>query len=52
MVMRDIFGIATAIIVLAGVSVAIVNGGDTAKVISSIATGFNSVVRTATLGGK
>lgn len=47
--MRDIIGVATAIVVLAGVSVAIANGGNTAKVIEAFGNSFGGVIKAATL---
>lgn len=49
---QETFGILTAIVVLAALSVAIVNGGNTAKVIGAAGGSFNSALRTATRGGK
>lgn len=46
---RDIIGVATAIIVLAGITVAIKNGTDTANIIGKVGDSFSSVVRAATL---
>lgn len=44
-----LFGIAAAFIGLATFSVAIINGGQTAKVIGAITNGFANVTRAATL---
>lgn len=49
---QETFGILTAIVVLAAFSVAIINGGNTAKVVGSFGSAFNSSLRTATRGGK
>lgn len=49
---REIIGLLTGIIVLAGLSVAIVNGGNTAAVLSSAAGGFATVIGAATLNQK
>lgn len=51
MAMRDIMGIAVAVIVLAGISVAIVNGEQTASIIGHIGDSFSTVVKAATLQG-
>jgi hypothetical protein len=48
----EIIGLAGAIVVLAGVSVAIVNGGNTAKVITASGKAFTDSLRVATRGGK
>lgn len=50
--MSEIIGLGGAIVILAGVSVAIVNGGNTAKVIGAAGKAFNDALRTATRGGK
>lgn len=47
----EIFSVATAVLVLAGVSVAIVRGDQTAKVLTATANGFANVIRSATLQG-
>lgn len=49
MAMRDILGIATAFVVLAGISVAIVNGSQTANIIGKVGDSFSTVVKAATL---
>jgi len=46
---RELFSLATAIIVLAGVAVAITRGDQTAHVLDSAASGFGNVIRAATL---
>lgn len=46
--MTQLFGLAGAVVVLAGLTVVIVNGGNTAKVIGSTASGFADVIRAAT----
>lgn len=48
----EIIGLFASIVVLAGISVAIVNGGNTAKVIGAGGKAFNDALRTATRGGK
>lgn len=45
----EIIGLGAAVIVLAGISMAIVNGDKTAKVIGTGASGFASIIRAATL---
>jgi hypothetical protein len=44
-------GVVGAIVVLAGISIAIVNGGNTAKIIGAGTSGFADVLRAATLQG-
>lgn len=48
----EIIGLASSIVVLAGVSVAIVNGGNTAKVIGAAGKAFTDALTAATKGGK
>ena len=48
----ELFSLLGSIVLLAGISVAIVNGGKTASVITSAGNAFNKALRTATLGGK
>lgn len=45
----DAFGVLASVLVLAGFSVAIINGGKTASVIGASANGIAKVVRAATL---
>lgn len=47
--MRDIIGVATAIVVVAGISAAIVRGQETATIVGSIGTAFSNVIKAATL---
>lgn len=47
----DVFGIIGAFILLSAFSVAIVNGGKTAKVIGAAANGFAKITKAATLQG-
>lgn len=47
--MREIVSVAIAILVLAGISVAIINGGNTSLVIGSMTNGFSDMVKSATL---
>lgn len=51
MEVREIAGIAVALIVLAGVSVAVVNGGSSAQILGSGANGFANMIKAATLRG-
>lgn len=46
---RDIIGVATAIVVVAGISAAIVRGRETAGIIGAIGESFTNVIRAATL---
>lgn len=48
---KDVVGVLVAIIVLAGISVAVASGSNTASVLGSAANGFASVIRAATLKG-
>lgn len=48
----EIIGVFASIVVLAGVSVAIVNGGKTAQVIGSFGTAFSGAIKAATHPGK
>ena len=50
--MSEIIGLAASIVILAGVSVAIVNGDKTAKVIGASGKAFTDSLRVATRGGK
>ena len=51
MEVREIVGVFVGVLVLAGISVAIVNGGETAGILKAGADGFANVVRVATLRG-
>ncbi len=51
MAVREVVGIFVAVIVLAGLSVAVVNGGQTAGILTAGANGFSNVVKAATLRG-
>ena len=51
MAVRELFSLATAFVVLAGVAVAITRGDKTAQVLNSAAAGFGNVIRAATLQG-
>lgn len=48
----EIIGVMAAIVVLAGFSVAIVNGDKTAKVVGSMGNAFTGSIRAATLQGR
>jgi hypothetical protein len=45
---RDIIGVATAIVVVAGLAVVVARGGETAKVLSAAGHGFAEVINAAT----
>lgn len=49
MAVRELFSLATAIVILAGVAVAITRGDQTARVLDATASGFGNVIRAATL---
>jgi hypothetical protein len=51
MEVREIVGVFVGVLVLAGISVAIVNGGQTAAVIGAGTNGFANLVKAATLRG-
>lgn len=51
MVVKDIIGVAVAIVVLAGLSVAIINGGQTASVIKASGDSFAGLISAATHPG-
>ncbi len=48
---KDVIGIATAIVILAGIAVMVKNGSGTAQVLKASADGFASDIRAATGGG-
>lgn len=52
MTVNQIIGVAASIVVLAGISVAIVNGNKTAKIIGAVGDAFTSSIRAATAGGR
>jgi hypothetical protein len=52
LIVKDIVGIAAGIIVLAGLSVAILNGGQTASVIGATGKAFSDTITAATHPGK
>lgn len=52
MAVKEIIGLGVAVIVLAGIAVAILNGGNTSQVIKASTDGFANVVGTAARGGK
>jgi hypothetical protein len=49
MIGREVFGVATAILVVAALSVAIVNGGQTAQVLNAAGSSFSGLIKAATL---
>lgn len=49
MAVREAFSLLTAVVILAGVAVAITRGDQTAHVLDSAASGFGNVIRAATL---
>jgi hypothetical protein len=49
---REIIGLAMGFLVLAGISVAIVNGGNTAAVLAALSNGFANDISAATLQQK
>jgi hypothetical protein len=49
MAVREVFSLLTAIVVLAGIAVAITRGDQTAHVLDASANGFGNVIRAATL---
>ena len=51
MEVREIVGIFAGLLILAGLSVAIVNGGQTAAVVGAGTNGFANMVKAATLRG-
>ena len=51
MEIREIAGIAMGLLVLAGLSMAIVNGGRTASVVQAFTDGFASDIKAATFQG-
>lgn len=51
MVMRDVIGVFSGIVVLAGIAVALSKQSDTANVISAFGSSFGSVIKAATLQG-
>lgn len=49
MEVREVIGLGASIIFLAGLSVAIINGGQTAKILGAGFDGFSNMIRAATL---
>lgn len=49
MEVREVIGVFAAVIVLAGLSVAIVNGGRTAQILEAGGNSFAEIIRAATL---
>ena len=52
MAVKDLIGVATGIIILAGLSVAIINGGQTAQVINAAGNSFANLIGAATHPGR
>lgn len=52
MALREIVGIAMGVLVLAGLSVAITRGGNTAKILDAAGNSFAKVINAATLNGE
>ncbi len=48
MAVREIIGLAAGIVILAGITVAIKNGGQTANVLNAMGNSFANVIRAAT----
>jgi hypothetical protein len=48
---REIISLGAGLLVLAGLSIAIVNGGQTANILGTGAKGFAELIRAATLKG-
>jgi hypothetical protein len=46
---REIISLGAGLLILAGLSVAIINGGNTAKILGQGATGFQGLIKAATL---
>lgn len=51
MEVREIFGVLAGVLVLAGFSVAVINGGSTAGILGTSFNGFTNMVKAATLRG-
>lgn len=51
MEVREIVGVLVGIVVLAGLSVIVVNGGQSAQVLTAGANGFSNMIKAATLRG-
>jgi len=45
---RDLIGLATSIVILAGITYAIAYGSNTARILEAASTGFANVIRAAT----
>jgi hypothetical protein len=50
-VAKDVVGVLVAIVVLAGIAVAVASGSNTANVMTSAADGFSNVIKAATRRG-
>jgi hypothetical protein len=46
---REIISLGAGLLILAGLSVAIINGGNTANILGTGATGFANLIKAATL---
>lgn len=51
MEVREIVGLGAGLLILAGFSVAIINGGETAAVFQAGTSGFANMIKAATLRG-
>ena len=51
MVMREVFGLAAGVLILAGIAYAIYNGKETASIIGTAGSSFAGVVQAATMQG-
>jgi len=51
MEVREIVGLGVGFLVLAGITVAVINGGQTAAILGAGTNGFANMVRAATLRG-
>lgn len=49
MEVREVIGLGASIVFLAGLSVAIIYGGNTAKILSAGTNGFAAMIKSATL---
>jgi hypothetical protein len=49
---REIFGLGFGFLALAALSMAIVNGGETAAILTALSSGFSSTISAATMQSK
>jgi hypothetical protein len=49
MALADVLGVASAIVVLAGVSIVVVNGGSVASILGAAGDAFSNSIKAATL---